>query len=107
MNEVEELCDSVFMINDGKGVLQGRLNEIKRRFRSNTLIIEYDGTLGELKGISSVKVEGTRTEVVLAEGYTPQQIMEQLVQKKLAVTHFEVATPSLNDIFIRIAGQNQ
>jgi len=106
MNEVEELCDSVFMINKGKGVLQGGLADIKRRFRGNTLTIESDGTLGNLTGVSSVKMEGAKTEVVMTEGTTPQQVLEQLVKNKVALTRFEVATPSLNDIFIRIAGEN-
>ena len=106
MNEVEELCDSVFMIDKGKGVLQGQLADIKRRFRGNTLVIESDDPLGNLMGVSSVKQEGPRTEVVMTEGTTPQQVLEQLVKQKVAVTRFEVATPSLNDIFIRIAGEN-
>ena len=106
MNEVKELCDSVFMINKGKGVLQGGLADIKRRFRGNTLTIESDGALGSLTGVSSVKTEGAQTEVVMTEGTTPQQVLEQLVKHKVALTRFEVATPSLNDIFIRIAGEN-
>jgi len=107
MNEVEELCDSVFMINKGKGVLQGQLADIKRRFRSNTLTIESDSTLGNLTGVSSVKQDGARTEVVMADDTTPQMVLEQLVKQKVALTRFEVATPSLNDIFIRIAGENK
>jgi len=106
MNEVEELCDSVFMINKGKGVLQGRLSDIKRRFRGNTLVVEYDGTLGSLKGVDSVKTEGSRTEIVMSGGSSPQQILEQLVGQNIQVNRFEIATPSLNDIFIKIAGQN-
>jgi len=107
MNEVEELCDSVFMIDKGEGVLQGSLADIKRRFRGNTLVIESDGTPpGNLEGVSSVKHAGARTEVVMAEGTTPQRVLEQLVKQRVAVTRFEVVTPSLNDIFIRIAGEN-
>ena len=106
MNEVEELCDSVFMIHKGKGVLQGQLADIKRRFRGNTLVIESDSPLGNLLGVSSVKQDGARSEVVMAEGTTPQQVLEQLIKQRVAVTRFEVATPSLNDIFIRIAGEN-
>jgi len=107
MNEVEALCDTVFMINKGKGVLHGALADIKRRFRGNTLIIESDGPLGELRGVASVKTEANHSEVVMADGTTPQQILEQLVARKVAVMRFEVATPSLNDIFIQIAGENR
>jgi ABC-2 type transport system ATP-binding protein len=107
MNEVEELCDSVFMINKGRGVLQGRLADIKKRFRGNTLAIESDSPLGNLSGISSSKRDGLHTDVVMADGTTPAQIMQQLVAQRAAVTRFEVTTPSLNDIFIRIAGENQ
>jgi ABC-2 type transport system ATP-binding protein len=106
MNEVEELCDSVFMINDGRGVLQGRLADIKRRFRGNTLTIEHENGMVSLKGADSVKTEGTVTTVVMSEGSTPGQILEQLVAQKLDITRFEIATPSLNDIFIKIAGQS-
>jgi ABC-type uncharacterized transport system ATPase subunit len=42
----------------------------------------------------------------MGEGTTPPQILEQLLKQKVAVMRFEVATPSLNDIFIRIAGEN-
>jgi ABC-2 type transport system ATP-binding protein len=105
MNEVEELCNSVFMIHKGKDVLQGNLDDIKRRFRGNTLSIECDGELGKLAGVTSVKYDGGKNEVVMAEGTTPQQVLAQLVDQKVAVTCFVVATPSLNDIFIRIAGE--
>jgi ABC-2 type transport system ATP-binding protein len=107
MNEVEELCDTVFMINKGKGVLQGALSDIKKRFRGNTLAIESDSPLGELAGITSIKRDGLHTDVIMADGTTPAQIMQQLAAQKAAVTRFEVTTPSLNDIFIRIAGEAQ
>jgi ABC-2 type transport system ATP-binding protein len=106
MNEVEELCDSIFMIDRGKGVLQGHLADIKRRFRGNMLVIESDIPPSNLTGVSSIKQEGSRAEVVMTQGTTPQQVLEQLVKQQVAVTRFEVATPSLNDIFIRIAGEN-
>ncbi len=106
MNEVEELCDSVFMINNGKGVLQGSLSDIKKRFRGNTLTIEHEGAMGSLKGVDSMITDGTKTRVVMSAGTSPQQILEQLVGQKLEITRFEIATPSLNDIFIKIAGQN-
>jgi ABC-2 type transport system ATP-binding protein len=106
MNEVEELCDSVYMISKGKGVLQGQLADIKKRFRGNTLEIDSDSPVGELRGAASIKRDGEHTEVVMEKGVTPQQILEQLIKQKVAVTRFEVATPSLNDIFIRIAGEN-
>ena len=87
-------------------MLQGQLSEIKKRFRGNTLAIECDGAIGNLSGAGSIKKDGARIAVVMTEGTTPQQILEQLVQQKVALTRFEVATPSLNDIFIRIAGEN-
>jgi len=107
MNEVEALCDSVYMISKGRGVLQGRLADIKKRFRSNTLEIESDSPVGELAGVVSVRRDDGHTEVVMSDGVTPQQILEQLMRHKVAVTRFEVATPSLNDIFIRIAGEDR
>ena len=106
MNEVEELCDSVFMINNGKGVLQGSLADIKKRFRGNTLTIEHEGKIESLTGVDSIITEGTQTRVVMSAGTMPQQILEQLVGQKLEITRFEIATPSLNDIFIKIAGQS-
>jgi ABC-2 type transport system ATP-binding protein len=52
MNQVEELCDRILMINHGRAVLYGSLREIKSRFRSNSVILEFEGEPGQLPGVN-------------------------------------------------------
>ncbi len=105
MNEVEELCDRIFMINRGKNVLYGKIGDIKARFRNNSIILQYEGELPELKGISRYTVYRDHTELFLDSGTSSQDILSQLVEKRIKVNRFEISTPSLNDIFIHMAGE--
>ena len=52
MNEVEELCDRIFMINRGRAVLYGSISDVKERFRSNSILLEYEGELGLIGGVT-------------------------------------------------------
>jgi ABC-2 type transport system ATP-binding protein len=104
MNEVEELCDRVFMINKGKNVLYGSLAEVKARYRNNSVVLEYQGDIGDLRGLRTTRTNGHAAELFLDDGMTPQGVLEQLLSCKVTVNRFEVSTPSLNDIFIQVAG---
>jgi ABC-2 type transport system ATP-binding protein len=104
MNEVEELCDRVFMISQGRNVLYGELAEIKTRFRSNALSLEYEGQLPAIKGVTAHTVNAHRAELVFESSLTHQQILEELVAQHVIINRFEIATPTLNDIFIKVAG---
>jgi len=105
MNEVEELCNRVLMINHGKNVLYGRLGEIKSRFRKNSVYVNYTGDAGELSGVEKTEEHDGSMELTLKNGTEPDSIMEQLLKKRVVVNRFEVAEPSLYDIFIKVAGE--
>ncbi|OGN88078.1 MAG: sodium ABC transporter [Chloroflexi bacterium RBG_13_46_9] len=107
MNEIEELCDRVLMINQGQVVLYGGLAEIKSKFRNNSVIVEYEGDPGDITGIIRRNDLKQGVELVLDETTTPQQILERLVNKGVKVNRFELSTPSLNDIFIKVAGNGR
>ena len=107
MNEIEELCDRVFMINRGRGVLYGELAEIKSRYRRNSVFLDYDGELGEITGVTRRNDRQGSTELVLDEGATPQKILEKLLEMGITVNRFEVSTPPLNDIFIQVVGDEE
>jgi len=104
MSQVEELCDRVLMIAHGRAVLYGNLREIKTRYRSHAVIVEADGALPELDGVLERHENRGETELVLDSRTTPQQMLERLVSAGVAVNRFEVATPSLNEIFLEVAG---
>lgn len=106
MNQVEELCDRLFMINRGARVLYGSLDEIKQKYRDNSVFIKCTGDIGTLKGVTGSRQREGYTEFFLDEKTTPQDILQQLVAKRITVTRFEIGTPSLNEIFIRVAGKN-
>ncbi|MFA5629291.1 MAG: ATP-binding cassette domain-containing protein [Dehalococcoidales bacterium] len=106
MSQVEELCDRLFMINKGAEVLYGNLNEIKRKYRANSVFIAYEGEAGTLKGVTESRQKDGYTEFFLDSKTLPQDLLQQLLDKKVMVTRFEVGTPSLHEIFIRIAGAN-
>jgi ABC-2 type transport system ATP-binding protein len=107
MNEIEEMCDRILMINNGKVVLYGGLAEIKSKFRNNSVIVECDGDPGEITGVLKRNNLKRGAELVLDATTTPQQVLERLVKKGITVNHFELSTPSLNDIFIKVAGNGR
>ena len=107
MNEIEELCDRVFMINKGRGVLYGELAEIKSRYRRNSVFLEYEGEFGELKGVIRRNDRYGATELILNDETTPQEILEELVKLGITINRYEVSTPPLNDIFIQVVGDKE
>ena len=106
MNEVEELCDRILMINNGRAVLYGDLTEIKSRYRSNSVILDFEGELGEVPGVTGKRTHKGYVELVLDGNTTPQQVLERLVSTGIVINRFEVATPPLNEIFLKVVGKN-
>jgi ABC-2 type transport system ATP-binding protein len=106
MNEVEELCDRILMINNGRAVLYGKLAEIKSKYRSNSVLLESQGKLGEVPGVTDKRTHKGYIELVLDENTTPQQVLERLVSRGIVINRFEVATPPLNEIFLKVVGRS-
>lgn len=105
MNEVEEMCDRVLMINRGQVVLYGNLSDIKQRFRNNSVFVQCDGDVGTIEGVSGRKDHGKYIELFLDGQTTSQQVLNQLIAKSVRIDRFEVSTPSLNEIFIQVVKQ--
>ena len=105
MNQVEELCDRILMVDMGQAVLYGDLKEIKSRYRSNAVVVDFEGELGEVVGASVTQEKRGAAEIVLQGDTSPRQVLDQLVSHGVEINRFEVATPSLNEIFLKVAGK--
>ena len=105
MNQVEELCDRILMINSGQAVLYGDLSEIKSRYKNNSVLLDFKGELGEVPGVSEKRPHKGYTELLLDGKVTPQQILAHLVSRGMIINHFEITTPSLNEIFLKEVGK--
>ena len=106
MNQVEELCDRILMIDGGRSVLYGNLTEIKSRYRSHSVILDFEGELGQIPGVTEKRANKGYIELVLDVNTTPKQVLERLVSTGIVINRFEVATPSLNEIFLEVAAKN-
>ena len=104
MNKVEELCDRVLMINQGQAVLYGGIQETRASYQKNSVQVAVDGEIGDLPGVIDTKPNQDTVELVLAPDTTPQMILDRLRERGLAVSRFEITTPTLNEIFLNIAG---
>lgn len=107
MNEVEELCDRILMMDDGRTVLYGNLAEIKERYRNNSVVVEYEGELGKVAGVVRRQEHNGHIELFLETGTAPQQVLAQLVNRGIVVKRFEVSTPPLHDIFLQVVEAGQ
>jgi len=105
MNQVEELCDRILMINNGQNILYGDLSEIKARYRGNSVLLDFEGELGEVPGVTGRRTNKGYTELMLDDKTTPQQVLAHLISLGTVINRFEVATPSLNEIFLKEVGK--
>jgi ABC-2 type transport system ATP-binding protein len=106
MNQVEEMCDRILMVNKGRPVLYGGLAEIKSRYRNNAVLVNLNGDPGEIPGVTEKHPGRNYMEMVLDGKTTPQQVLETLVSRGITVNRFEIATPPLNEIFLEVAGKD-
>lgn len=102
MNQVEELCDRILMINKGRSVLYGSLAEIKRRYRNNSVFLECNRLPEGLPGVTGSKNQGKYIELFLDGRTSTYEILNALVSQGVRIDRFEVSTPSLNEIFIHV-----
>jgi ABC-2 type transport system ATP-binding protein len=105
MHQVEAMCDRIALINKGQVVLEGQVNEVRRRFGGNTVEVSGTGPIDSLPGISHAEPNSDGFHLSLDEGLSPQQFLRTLARDEtVTVDHFSIALPSLHDIFIQIVG---
>jgi ABC-2 type transport system ATP-binding protein len=103
MSVAEQLCDRIFMIFKGKKVLDGTLDEIQERYGHDTLKVRTAAgatVLDEIDIVDGYNDQGNY-QVVRTEA-DPQEVLAALIART-QVLHFEIARPTLRDIFVRIA----
>src|SRR3954451_9042718 len=106
MGEAERMADDIVLIHQGKVVLDGSLEHVKGSFGKNTLHIDYEGNgefLETLPDVLRASIVNNAAELSLSDGADPQKILEASVGR-LRIRKFEVAAPSLEEIFIEKVG---
>ena len=105
MEQAEQICDRVLLINHGKKVLDGTLREVKS-VGPSTVIIDYDGGEPQFKslpGVQRVNDAGKHAELTLADDADPQALLKTLVDRT-RISRFDTREPSLHEIFVRAVG---
>jgi ABC-2 type transport system ATP-binding protein len=108
MHEAEQLCDFIVLINKGRVVVNGTLDEIRAGHEANVVSLELEGDAGLLRGlpmVQAVKPDGRRLDVSLRDDADPQDLLRVLVERT-RVRAFEIKQPSLHEIFVRLVGGN-
>lgn len=106
MNQVEEMCERLVLIHRGEVVLYGNLRDIRRQFAGHAVLVEVQGNLPPLPGIKEQRVtrEGIRLE--LEDNINPQDVLHTLVVSGTVIDKFQIAVPTLEEIFVKVVGGN-
>jgi ABC-2 type transport system ATP-binding protein len=105
MDQVEKLCDSICLINNGEAVLAGNLREIKSRYERNRVIVEFEGSSAFLNSeeIEEAKNYSGHAEIKLHPHGDAQKLLHEAAALA-TIYHFELVEPSLEEIFIQTVG---
>ncbi|MGB8252321.1 MAG: ATP-binding cassette domain-containing protein [Anaerolineaceae bacterium] len=103
MHQVEELCDRIVLIDRGRTMLYGTLEEIRNRYPTQDILVNATAQLPrDITGVERIEDINTHKKIILQPGISAQSVLKELVQKNIPIEHFEIAIPSLDEIFIRV-----
>ena len=114
MESVEEMCEHIVLINKGKNVLHGKVDQIKEQFKDHIFKIEFTGTLPA--GLAATDAANDTFEirniadhelsVKIHEGGDSNEILRYLIQKGVHIHSFNEILPTINEIFIKRVGES-
>ena len=103
MNQVEELCDRILLIDHGQRVLYGTLEEIQNKFSSRDILVTPLSPLPySIEGVQEIRKLNGRFHLVLDQDAQPHQVLKYLINADVEISEFEIAVPPLNEIFIQV-----
>jgi ABC-2 type transport system ATP-binding protein len=105
MDQVEKLCDTICLINNGKAVLAGKMREIKATYERNRVIVEFEGNADFLKSeeIAEANNFSGHAEIKLKPHGDAQKLLHQAAAMA-TIYRYELVEPSLEEIFIQTVG---
>ncbi|HKT13466.1 MAG TPA: ATP-binding cassette domain-containing protein [Terriglobia bacterium] len=104
MDQVEQMCDSICLMNKGQKLLDGDLKAIKKSYGNNTVRMEFVGDPAFMQlpdVIERTNSYGEMVDITLRPGGDAQRILKSAVERGVLVRRFELIEPPLNDIFIQ------
>jgi ABC-2 type transport system ATP-binding protein len=109
MDTAEKMCGEILLLNRGKEVCSGTLPQIRKRYGSNNIKIEFEGNPDFLKthpSVISYNNYGNYAEIQLKESTVPYEFLKTIIDK-IKLSHFSVVEPTLNKIFIDVVRENK
>lgn len=107
MHQVEELCDRIALINRGKTMLYGNLEDIRHQFAREAVEIRTNVPIpGDLPGVIEIIPHNSSTLLKLAPGIKAQSILTTLVERQIPLEQFEISLPTLDEIFIQVVKES-
>jgi ABC-2 type transport system ATP-binding protein len=108
MFQVEALCNRIALIDRGSSVLYGTVDEIKRSYAGNSVLVHGLGDFEGLPGVVEARRQDGDWHLTLAAGTDPQSVFQALAMLPGArIDRFEIAEPSLDDIFISVVAPDE
>lgn len=105
MEQVEEICDHIVLINKGSKILDGTVKGIKQEFKENIFRIGFDETPAANNNNSFEIIKQNEDHSLLVkinEGYKPNDVLNHFLQQNSSIISFNEMLPSINDIFIQL-----
>lgn len=104
MEQVEEICDHIVLMNLGKKILDGTVTDIKQQFKENSFLIQTDNEVAIPTNpiFSTISNEKNKILVKINEGYQSNDVLKYLLQENVNIVAYNELLPSLNDIFIKL-----
>ena len=104
MEQVEEICDHIVLVNLGKKILDGTVSSVKRQFKENNFSIEIkEGcTLISNAVFTIINETASKYLIKINEGYAINNVLQYIIDQKVDLIGFNEVLPSLNEIFIKL-----
>jgi ABC-2 type transport system ATP-binding protein len=105
MEQVEEICDHIILVNKGQKILDGTVKNIKQQFKQNTFRIGFNSMPPTINNDAFHIIkhnEDYSLIVKINEGYSPNDVLNYFLQSNAGIISFNEILPSLNDIFIEL-----
>ena len=104
MEQVEEICDHIVLVNLGKKILDGSVAGIKQQFKENNFSIEIKAGSSLMSNsiFTIINETGSKFLIKINEGHSVNNVLQHIIEQKIELIGFNEVLPSLNEIFIKL-----